>query len=70
MTEVDPARGRFLVLQAVRFSGVALAVAGAATIAGKLPLPELVGYALLFAGIVDALVIPVVLTRAWKTPRP
>lgn len=69
MTDHDPAKGRFFIIQALRFSGVALVVLGVAVIAGKLPLPELVGYVLLSIGIADALIVPPLLARHWRTPR-
>ena len=66
----DPARARFFILQALRLSGVALAVLGVAVIAGKLPLPAVAGYVLLLAGVADAMILPPVLARKWRTPRP
>ncbi len=65
------ARRRFMVLGLVRFSGVALAVFGAAITARVLTfLPEEAGYIIIAAGAIDALVVPIVLGRAWKTPKP
>lgn len=70
---VDPAaqqaKARFVLLQAIRFAGVAMAVVGMATIAGKLPLPVEAGYGLVVAGVIDALFVPIVLSRAWKSAR-
>lgn len=70
MNQPDPAQARFFIIQGLRLSGVALAVAGVAVIAGKLPLPEVAGYVLLLAGVADALVVPSVLARKWRTPLP
>ena len=64
----DPARARFLIIQLVRFSGVALTVLGVAVIAGKIALPEVAGYGFVVAGVLDALVVPPILARKWRTP--
>ncbi len=68
--ESDPAKGRFLIIQALRWSGLALVMAGLLVINGKLDLPEITGYAMLAAGLLDALVMPGVLARKWKSPAP
>jgi len=70
MSRPDPARARFFVIQALRLGGVALAVFGAAIIAGKVPLPEAAGYFLFLAGVADALVMPPLLAKIWRTPLP
>lgn len=64
----DLARKRFMVMNVVRFSGVGIAAFGAAITAGAIDLPEFVGYLLIAAGAIDALVMPIVLARIWKTP--
>ena len=64
----DKARGRFIVLQMLRLSGVALVVFGLAVVNGMLGLPALVGYVLIVAGMVDSFVIPALLARSWKSP--
>ncbi len=69
MTE-DEAKKRFILLNVVRMSGVALTFAGAANIGGKL-LPELtplLGYALLVIGAVDFFLAPAILKKLWRTP--
>ena len=66
----DVARQRFLVLTAIRFSGVALALFGVAVAAGKAGLPAAAGYVLIALGALDALVMPIVLIKAWKRPPP
>lgn len=70
MTDPDPAKGRFFIIQALRLSGVALVVLGVAVIAGKVPLPEMAGYVLLAVGVADALIVPRFLARRWRTPLP
>ena len=71
MNEADElARKRFMVLNVVRFSAVALILVGMANIAGKL-LPEyapVLGYVLLLVGAVDFFLAPIVLKRGWRTP--
>ena len=66
----DPARPRFMVIQAMRWAGMALVVIGLLTISGRIDLPREAGYALFLVGIVDALIMPTVLARRWKSPPP
>lgn len=63
----DPAKTRFLTIQAVRLSGVALAVLGALVLALIVPLPEVVGYLLIALGALDVFVLPLVLARRWRS---
>jgi hypothetical protein len=69
MTE-DPARRRFMVVQAMRWAGVALVMLGLLVIDGRIDLPREAGYVLFAVGIIDALVMPTVLARRWKSPPP
>ena len=64
----DPARARFVIIQLVRIGGVALAWFGLMIIGGKFDLPPLAGYFFAVAGVVEAMVLPVLLARRWKTP--
>lgn len=64
----DPAKTRFLILTAIRFGGVILALAGAAILSGKVDLPREAGMVLLVIGAIDVLLIPPLLLRRWKTP--
>jgi hypothetical protein len=64
----DQAKGRFLVLQMLRLSGVALVMFGLMVLNGKVPIPAVAGYAFILAGVADALVLPAVLARSWKSP--
>lgn len=66
MTE-DMAKKRFFILQAIRFSGAALAFFGAAVIAGKTALAPEFGYVFLAFGAIDALILPIVVARMWKS---
>jgi hypothetical protein len=67
----DPAAARFAVLQMVRLSGAALALAGVLIASGKMTwlqgLPEAVGYGLTAAGMIDFFVAPMLLARRWKS---
>ncbi len=64
----EVARGRFMALQMLRLSGIALVIFGLLVINGKLSLPAIAGYVMLAVGVVDALVLPSVLARKWKSP--
>lgn len=72
MTEQnDPAAARFAAINAVRITGVACVVAGMLLAADRIfaAAPDWVGYVLIANGLVDALVIPAVLARKWRTPK-
>jgi hypothetical protein len=64
----DPARGRFVAIQAMRWLGIAFVVAGLLTIRGRILLPIEAGYVLVVVGLVDALVMPIMLARRWRSP--
>ena len=64
------AKQRFVAIAAVRWSGVAIAVLGMLVLAGKLDWPAVAGYFLIAVGALDALVMPLVLSKAWKSPPP
>jgi ABC-type uncharacterized transport system permease subunit len=67
MTE-EEAKKRFMILNVVRFTAIAIVFAGIANIGGKL-LPDLspfLGYALLIAGVIDFFVAPMLLKRIWQ----
>ena len=70
----DPAVARFAVIQAMRASGAMLVMGGFAVLshhfAGLAGVPDLVGYALLGVGVVDFFVVPQVLAKRWRSPKP
>jgi hypothetical protein len=66
----DPARSRFFVIQLLRLSGVAFVLVGLAILNGVIELPEIAGYVILGIGLIDTLIAPILLSRAWKTPLP
>lgn len=70
MSQPDPARTRFFILQAIRWSGVALVVIGLMIVQRRIDLPEEAGYALLLFGVIDTLFVPILLIRRWKSPPP
>ena len=65
-------RRRFFVLQALRLTGAALGFLGLAIIAGKLtgrngtPIPAAVGYGIVVLAIIDVMLVPGLLIRAWR----
>jgi len=66
----DPARSRFIAIQAIRWSGLALVLLGLMVIYQRIDLPIEAGYALFVVGVLDALIMPTVLTKLWKSRRP
>lgn len=66
----DPAKAKFIAIQALRFSGLGLVMVGLLILYGEIDLPEIAGYVLFVVGLLDALIMPGVLARMWKTPPP
>lgn len=68
MSAPDPAKGRFIAIQALRWSGLAMAITGLLVIEKKIELPIEAGYGLFLVGLFDALIMPSLLARRWRTP--
>ncbi|MCB2078597.1 MAG: hypothetical protein KDE55_12975 [Novosphingobium sp.] len=66
----DTARAKFFAIQALRLSGLGLVMVGLLIVNGVIDLPEMVGYMLFVVGLLDALIMPGVLSRMWKSPPP
>ena len=66
-TDHDPAKARFLTIQAVRLSGVVTAVLGALVLGGILPLPEIAGHILVALGVAEIFILPIVLAKRWRS---
>ena len=66
----DPAKGRYVVMQMLRLSGVAMVLISLLAINRKIELPELAGYVLLVVGLLDVFLMPALLAKRWKTPHP
>ena len=64
----NPAKARFLTLQLVRLSGVAMVIIGLLTTQKALPLPKEAGFVLLITGMVEVFVVPHLLAKRWKSP--
>lgn len=70
MTDPDAearARSRFIAMQFVRLSGVAMALFGVLILGGKVDLPREAGYVLGVVGLFDAFIAPILLARRWKS---
>jgi hypothetical protein len=63
-----PAKARWMAIQVVRWTGLAVFILGLLVYAGKLDLPIEAGWALMAVGLLDALFMPNMLARKWKTP--
>ncbi|MBV1918689.1 MAG: hypothetical protein KUG65_11620 [Sphingomonadaceae bacterium] len=64
----DTAKTRWMVIQAVRWTGMGLFLLGLLIYADKIELPKIAGYIFMGVGLLDALFMPSVLARMWKTP--
>jgi len=71
MSERDPAATKWATIQALRLTGVALAVYGILAANGRAPWPDGLerefAWILAAVGIMDALVMPVLLARMWSS---
>jgi hypothetical protein len=63
----DLAARRFWILQFMRLTGLALVLAGAMILAGRIEQSQAVGAALLVIGALDFFAMPVLLARRWKS---
>jgi hypothetical protein len=66
----DPARARLIAIHAMRWSGVALVIFGLLVLYRPLPFPREVAQVLVIVGLIDALIMPTVLARRWRSPPP
>jgi hypothetical protein len=64
----DPALVRWIVIQLVRLSGVALVVIGTLGMAGQIEMPAFAAFAIASAGLIDAAIFPTLLAHKWRTP--
>lgn len=64
----DPAKSRWIAIQLIRLTGVAMAVLGLVVLGGRIDWPPITGYILAAAGLFDAMVVPRLLARRWKSP--
>jgi hypothetical protein len=63
-------RNRWAAINVARLGGVALTVLGIMVLSGRVELPREAGWAALVIGLAGALILPGVLVRRWRTPRP
>lgn len=66
----DPAKSRFIAIQAMRWIGAAMVLFGLLIINHRIALPEIAGTVLVVVGLFDALIVPTILARRWKSPPP
>jgi hypothetical protein len=61
------AKGRFMLINAMRVAGVVMILAAIAVFNGALPLPDWAGYVLLVLGMIETFLTPTMLARFWST---
>jgi hypothetical protein len=68
----DPARARLMMIHVMRWTGAALVIFGPLVITGHMntSFPREAAYALVIVGLIDALIMPTVLARRWRSPPP
>jgi hypothetical protein len=67
LTGGDPAKARWLVIQMVRWTGLAIFIVGLLIYADKIDLPVEAGWVLMAIGLLDALFMPTMLAKRWKS---
>lgn len=70
MTDADrKARSRFFVIGAIRLAGAVTIALAVAIAYGRINgIPQVAGYVLLAAGIIEMIIVPQVLVARWKSP--
>lgn len=63
----DPAMGRYYMLQLVRVGAMGLVLLGVLTIAGRIGLPQELGYGIFIVGVFAFFYGPRQLARKWKS---
>lgn len=66
----DPAKARFIAIQAMRWTGLAMVLVGLMIVYNRIDAPKELGYGLTVLGLIESLIVPTVLARLWKTPKP
>jgi hypothetical protein len=61
------AKARWMILQAVRWMGVGMFVLGLLIYAKRIDLPIEAGWVLMAVGLFDALFVPALLAKRWKS---
>lgn len=64
------ARKRFFVIQAVRIAGAVQVLLALLVINQRLDWPAWIGYLLFANGFIDVFLVPILLAKRWRTPRP
>ncbi|WP_126172091.1 hypothetical protein [Altericroceibacterium xinjiangense] len=64
----DVARNRWLTIQAVRFSGIAMVLAGILIVRQVIDAPPAIGWLLLVPGLAAAFLAPTLLAKRWRSP--
>ena len=64
----DVARNRWMVINALRFAGVAMVLVGLLIVREVIPEPAWAGYTILAVGLADVFLVPLLLARKWRTP--
>ena len=64
----DPAKARFLVINLVRLTGVAMILVGVLATQKRIELPDAAAYLLIVLGLLEVFVFPRLLARRWRSP--
>lgn len=63
------AKQRFLLINLMRFAGVAMILFGIAIVQRLVNLPDFAGYVLIVLGFGETFIVPQILARAWSSNR-
>lgn len=63
------ARRRYYTIAAVRLAGIAMMLLGITVLAGKIDWPPVAGWLIAANGVIDALIVPILLAKRWRSPK-
>ena len=66
----EVARNRWMVISAVRVAGVVMVLVGLLILQQVIPEPAWAGYTILAVGLADVFLVPLLLARKWRSPKP
>lgn len=64
----DRAKLRYMIIQVQRLIGLFFVLLGLMVLYDRIDWPEIAGYAFVLIGLLDALIVPSLLARRWRTP--
>ncbi|WP_340587167.1 hypothetical protein [Erythrobacter alti] len=64
----DPAKSRWMMLQAIRLGGLLLLLGGIVILSERVSGPQALGIGMIVIGMFAFFILPIQIARRWKTP--